>query len=178
MQSLIHLTVSSYLLLAETKRAQQWYHFFLGNWFQFPDHHSTANSSYAPAYEQYTLQFALSKSKLPNYSSERQNNSQPQPSQVTQNISWMMGLDENEPVQCATLLFTCEGYGYCPVFPIQHPAHTSSSTLLYQTVHVREQREGQDLPRLLAGVMHKTDPVVYMQRQKRKRGEGGNKCVN
>lgn len=81
-----------------------------------------------------------------------------------------MGLDENEPIQCATLLFTCESYRYCPFFPIQHPAHTSSSTLWYQTVHVREQREGQDLPRLLAGVMHKTDPVVYMQRQK-ERGE-------
>lgn len=30
---------------------------------------------------------------------------------------------------------------------------------------VRKQREGQDLPRLLAGVMHKTDPVVFMQRK-------------
>lgn len=37
-------------------------------------------------------------------------------------------------------------------------------------MQVREQREGQDLPRLLAGVMHKTDPVVNMQRQK-ERGE-------
>lgn len=32
-------------------------------------------------------------------------------------------------------------------------------------MYVREQREGQDLPRLLAGVMHKTDPVVFMQRK-------------
>ena len=49
--------------------------------------------------------------------------------------------------------------------PTPHP-HTSYS------VCVREQREGQDLPRLLVGVMHKTDPVVFMQRKtERERGE-------
>lgn len=73
MQSLIHLTVYSYLLLGETKEARH----FSGK-FQFPDQHSTANSSYALAYEQNSLQFALSKFKLPNYSSEKQKNWQSQ----------------------------------------------------------------------------------------------------
>lgn len=69
-----------------------------------------------------------------------------------------------------TFCLTCKGCKYCPLFPIQPPTHTA--TLLYQTVCVRKQREGQDLPRLLAGVMHKTDPVVYMQRQKEREGRG------
>lgn len=71
-----------------------------------------------------------------------------------------------------------------------HSSHSSppAPPLLYiEPVCVREQREGQNLPRLLAGVMHKTDPVVFMQRKtERERGRegdregerGGNKWVN
>lgn len=35
----------------------------------------------------------------------------------------------------------------------------------------KKSREGEDLPRLLAGVMHKTEPGVYMQRQKERERE-------
>ena len=69
----------------------------LKNWFKLPKDHSTANSSDAPAYEKNSLQFAFSKSKVPNYSSVREKNWQSQPSQVTQNISWMTGLMKMSP---------------------------------------------------------------------------------
>lgn len=51
-------------------------------------------------------------------------------------------------------------------------AHPPQKNWVNQTwVCVGQQR--QDLPRLLAGVMHNTDPVGFMQRKETEREKGG-----
>lgn len=175
MHSLIHLTFSPHLLWADTEMARQWDRFSGKR--KFPDQYRTANRSYAPAYEQNSLQF--SKSKRPSGSLVR-HNWKSRRSQVTQSISWMENLVKMSPIielHACSLSHLWGRQIFAHSSPSSIPPTPPPANLYYQTVHMREQREGQDLPRLLAGVMHKTDPVVYMQRQK-ERGEGGNQCVN